>query len=406
MATISNTPRPGYVWDATDNCWYPIGVGAHSHNEIPKTIVDAKGDLIVGTAADTVDRLAVGANGTTPIADSTASGGISWAGQPYANPVLNSNFSVWQRGTSIATTSYPYTTDRWQCGRAGGVAGGTVSRQLTNDTTNLPNIQYCARVQRDNGNTSTATSNFGQPFETVNSIPFAGKTVTLSFYARKGANFSGTSDQIQVYLVTGTGTDQNGITAAYTGSVNAINGSNATLTTTWQRFTFTATLNTNITEMNITINSTYSGTAGAADYYEITGVQIDLGSVALPYRPYGGTYQQELAACQRYFNRYNSQGLSYAYIGVGFGASTTAARIAVPFPVTMRTTPTVTSSNLMVQDNVTITAVTGVAVVNNQTNAQVGYVEATVAAGLTQFRPYQLQVNNNTAGYLDYSAEL
>ncbi len=32
MATISNTPRPGYVWDATDNVWYPIGVGGHSHD--------------------------------------------------------------------------------------------------------------------------------------------------------------------------------------------------------------------------------------------------------------------------------------------------------------------------------------------------------------------------------------
>ena len=32
MATISNTPRPGYVWDSTDNVWYPIGVGGHGHD--------------------------------------------------------------------------------------------------------------------------------------------------------------------------------------------------------------------------------------------------------------------------------------------------------------------------------------------------------------------------------------
>ena len=31
MATISNTPRPGYIFDSTDNCWYPIGTGIHSH---------------------------------------------------------------------------------------------------------------------------------------------------------------------------------------------------------------------------------------------------------------------------------------------------------------------------------------------------------------------------------------
>ena len=79
MATISNTPRPGYVWDVTDNVWYPIGVGGHDHGEIQKVIVDAKGDLIVGTAADTVDRLAVGADGSSIVADSSTSTGLKWA---------------------------------------------------------------------------------------------------------------------------------------------------------------------------------------------------------------------------------------------------------------------------------------------------------------------------------------
>lgn len=31
MATISNTTKPGYVWDSTDNVWYPLGVGSHGH---------------------------------------------------------------------------------------------------------------------------------------------------------------------------------------------------------------------------------------------------------------------------------------------------------------------------------------------------------------------------------------
>jgi hypothetical protein len=78
MATISNTPRPGYVWDSTDNVWYPIGTGSHNHNEIPSTIVDAKGDIIAATAADTVARLAVGANGTVLTADSTTATGLKW----------------------------------------------------------------------------------------------------------------------------------------------------------------------------------------------------------------------------------------------------------------------------------------------------------------------------------------
>lgn len=46
---------------------------------IPATIVDAKGDLIAATAADTVSRLAVGTNGQVLTADSTASTGIKWS---------------------------------------------------------------------------------------------------------------------------------------------------------------------------------------------------------------------------------------------------------------------------------------------------------------------------------------
>lgn len=86
MATISNTPRPGYVWDSTDNVWYPIGTGPHTHADyitsgsaINPTIVDAKGDIIAATAADTVARLAVGANDAVLTADSSTATGLKWA---------------------------------------------------------------------------------------------------------------------------------------------------------------------------------------------------------------------------------------------------------------------------------------------------------------------------------------
>lgn len=82
MATISNTSRPGYVWDATDNVWYPIGTGPHTHAYIPESIVDAKGDLIAASAADTPARLAVGNNGETLLADSSTATGLKWALSP------------------------------------------------------------------------------------------------------------------------------------------------------------------------------------------------------------------------------------------------------------------------------------------------------------------------------------
>lgn len=46
---------------------------------IPATIVDAKGDLIAATAADTVSRLAIGTNNQVLTADSTAATGMKWA---------------------------------------------------------------------------------------------------------------------------------------------------------------------------------------------------------------------------------------------------------------------------------------------------------------------------------------
>jgi hypothetical protein len=45
----------------------------------PLTILDAKGDLISATAADTPARLAVGANNTVLTADSSTSTGLKWA---------------------------------------------------------------------------------------------------------------------------------------------------------------------------------------------------------------------------------------------------------------------------------------------------------------------------------------
>ncbi len=48
-------------------------------NAIQNAIVDAKGDLIAATAADTPARLAVGTNGQILTADSTAATGLKWA---------------------------------------------------------------------------------------------------------------------------------------------------------------------------------------------------------------------------------------------------------------------------------------------------------------------------------------
>lgn len=47
--------------------------------KVPKSLVDAKGDLIAATAADTVARVAVGTNGYVLTADSAETAGVKWA---------------------------------------------------------------------------------------------------------------------------------------------------------------------------------------------------------------------------------------------------------------------------------------------------------------------------------------
>ena len=372
---------------------------------VAKTIIDAKGDLIAGSAADTALRLAVGSNGETLVADSSTSTGLRYtAGTVQANPVLNSCMDIWQRGTSVAVANSSYTfysPDRWQTYR--GSTGGTISRQVTGDTTNLPNVQYCMRVQRDSGTTSTSFFQSINNFESINSIPYAGKTVTFSFYARAGANYSATSNALVGFLVTGTGTDQNA-NFGFTGAANTILV-NATLTTTWQRFTGTATIPSATTQIGTGLSFTPTGTAGANDYYEVTGVQIDIGSVALPVRRNGATIQGELAACQRYYYRQGGDSAYQAMSAYSNAVSTTNIDpIIVPLPVTMRVEPTVLDTNaIMATDGVNV--FTGTFTLATQDSRSLGQIKF-VGSGLTAFRGYTISANNSTSAYVGLSAEL
>lgn len=259
---------------------------------------------------------------------------------PYVgakNAVINGGFDIWARGTSFtngAGTSL-FGADRWHIYSTDG-AGRTWTRQTTSDTTNLPFIQYCLRAARNSGVTSTNSVAITQDFETANSLQFAGKTFTVSFYARRGANYSATSNILNFDVVQGTGTDQNSLTG-FTNQTPVISGT-ATLTTTWQRFSFTGTMGSLFTQLGIQIYGVPTGTAGAADFYEITGIQLELGSVATPFSRAGGSIGGELALCQRYYYLHASGASKYICMAAAYTAS--ASYGYLQYPVTMRTTPT------------------------------------------------------------------
>jgi hypothetical protein len=321
------------------------------------------------------------------------------------NTIINGAFDIWARGTSGTANSSAsgsgYNADRWQNSSSNAI---TVSRQATGDTTNLPNIQYCARFQRDSGQTSTSAMNMFHTIETSNSVPLAGKQVTLSFYARAGANYSSASNNLTSAFYYGTGTDQ--VLNSFTG-LTTIASQNNTLTTTWQRFTVTSTVGSTATEIGLAFFYTPSGTAGANDYFEITGVQLEVGNQVTPFTRAGGTIQGELAACQRYYFRSTGSN-NFTYHAFGAASSTTNAIVIVKPPVTMRTTPsgTIDFANLAISDAVATTVAVTAVGYNGTENPNNAVFGCTVASGLTANRPYWLINNNNAAGYIGFSAEL
>ena len=361
------------------------------------TEITAKGDVIVGTGSATFDNLAAGANGTTLVADSSTATGLRYQVPVNSNPVLNSAFQVWQRGTSIVTAN-GYTADRWQFSRFGGGAGATVSRVAGTGS------QYAAKIQRDSGNTGTGALQFAQTFESANSIYYAGQTVTLSFYAKKGANYSSASSALSVALYSGTGTDQN-IYSGFTGSLSPIN-STATLTTNLQQFTYTGTISSTATQLGLYFAFTPTGTAGADDSFTIQQVQLEVGSVATPFKTYAGTIQQELAACQRYYIRQSVAAASNYLGGIGTSISTTQARISFFSPVAMRVQPTSADfGGVSLYDGVSFFPVTGAGISTDANNINF-YIVANVASGLTQFRTYYLVSGTAGSSFTGFSAEL
>jgi hypothetical protein len=94
LSKNSNTDMD-FVWVTSDDA-----------NAIQNTIVDAKGDLIAATAADTPARLAVGTNGHVLTADSTAATGIKWAAPAGGGKVLQVVQSAYS--TAVTTTSGTY----------------------------------------------------------------------------------------------------------------------------------------------------------------------------------------------------------------------------------------------------------------------------------------------------------
>lgn len=274
------------------------------------------------------NNLVLDASGNATFAGTVTTAGMVVPSSSFLrNRIINGGMEIAQRATTATgayTSVFVYASvDRWAVYSAN---SSTTQAQSSDVPSGFRNS---FRVQRPSGNTGTNSLIFVQGIESSNCYDLSGQAVTLSFWAKRGANYSG--GNLSVSLVTGTTADQSiALIDTWAGRATPIS-STAAITTTWTRYTFTGTVGAGILEAAALFSWVPSGTAGADDSVYITGVQLEVGTAATPFerRQFG----QELALCQRYFQ--------WVPFSMGFSAAVGGyvMQTQVPFQVQMRAVP-------------------------------------------------------------------
>lgn len=134
-------------------------VAQDDSNAIQNAIVDAKGDLIAATAADTPARLAVGTNGHVLTADSTEATGMKWAAVAGGSMTL------------LSTTT---------------LNSGTTSQTISSISGSYTKLFIIVKNLRFNGNGASITARLNT--DTASNYFYAVNTVFSSGYNPNSAN--------------------------------------------------------------------------------------------------------------------------------------------------------------------------------------------------------------------------
>jgi hypothetical protein len=304
----------GYVYNATRNVWdikLPSDNNIEDLNNVNLTSPANGQALVYNTTSSnwvnqnqTFSGLTDTSFASPVTGDSLVYSGTNWVNGPRSgNAIINGDFGIWQRGASFTgITSAVYTSDRWTAGRNSAIGGLDVTR-----STDAPDgFNFSVKLQRVADNTSELSILLGQRLEGVGKR-FAGQTITYSFYAKLGANasFSVINSRIRTASTeTANYTSTNGAMAnTSTGYTSGVTVNHLTdLSTSWTRVSASYTIPSNADALQFFILLDPTGTAGADDSIYITGVQLEAGPVATPFKlAGGGSKEAEFALCERYY---------------------------------------------------------------------------------------------------------
>jgi len=257
------------------------------------------------------------------------------------NMIINGAMQVAQRGTSF-TSDNVYTIDRWKSGDG---TGGSPARTLSQEEfslgqTDVPDARYYLKHDQTAASTN-GNSSLSHRIEDV--TRFDGNTVTLSFYAKADSAMDVDVRFIQDF---GTGgSPSSDVTLTETVNIG----------TSWAKYTVTKTLgslsgktigtdgeHTSFLNIDMEFQPTTTFT------FEATLFQLELGNSASPFEH--RSYGEELALCQRYYQKW--------YHVTGRSSDSQTPIGAGKFNVPMRASPTISrSGNALTGDETGTTVV-------------------------------------------------
>ena len=330
----------------------------------------------IGSASDT-DAISVASDGkvtlSQPVGGTLTLSGDFVPATPLSNRniIINGDFRVNQVGnkTGITTDEKQFAGDRWTLnvnGALGTWSGGTEADAPTGSGFRNSGYANCTTADA-----SPASSNFvrieqrfeGQDLQQIRKGTSSAKQVTLSFWVKSpntGIHIVELEDKdnsrycSQSYTI-GTANTWEYKTATFpadtTGELNDDNGESlrinfwlgagsdktggGSLGTTWHT-----------TENTRAVGQVNVGGAvhSSNNYWQITGVQLELGSVATPFEMQ--SYGEELLKCQRYYQKIENTGGSNTYFGIMQAFSSSAVYgVVKDYVTTMRTAPHTVSSD-------------------------------------------------------------
>jgi len=277
----------------------------------------------------------------------------------HRNLIINGAMQVAQRGTSKANVGAEYATvDRFKL-------NGTSGTFTMSQESDAPNGFSYSLKMLSTANTTLSANDLrevyipleGQNLQHLKKGTSDAENVTLSFYVK--SNVTGTKtvyllDKDNTRLISANYTINSSATwekktitfsGDITGALNNDNGRSLDVHfpilagTDWTSGTQATSWAADVPADRISSSMTQIDSTN--DYWQITGIQLEVGSVATPFEHH--SYGEELALCQRYFIRFKTLNGSAGLMNV-MARSSSALYGVIHLPTPMRVSPTLTYS--------------------------------------------------------------